>query len=209
MPTNSLHGACDVIFVTAVPGSPLDIFGDRPSPDEHLRRLKALLLREFPWEGELYADAAPHDERSSLVGAVPMLVRHPYVEVAPGSYVLGIGDVVVLNDPISGQGANNAAHAAGIYLEAILDRGDEPFTPEWMQQTFDTFWADAQHSVLLTRMLLEPMPPHAQQVLGAAAQYQEIADKFAEVFPHPATLHDFLADPVKAAAYVESVAVAH
>jgi hypothetical protein len=62
---------------------------------------------------------------------------------------------------------------------------------------------------MLTEMMLEPLPVHAQQVLGAASQFQQIADKFAEVFPNPATIHDFLVDPAKAAAYVESVAVAH
>jgi len=209
MPTNSLGGACDVILVEAVPGGPLDIFGDGPPPDEHLRRLKALLLEQFPWEGELYSRATPTDARASLAGAFPMTVRRPYVEVAPGSYAFGIGDVVVVNDPISGQGANNAAHSAGIYLKAILDRGYAEFTPEWMQQTFDTYWAHARHSIMLTQMMLEPLPPHVQQVLAAASAYQEIADKFAEVFPNPETIHDFLTDPAKAAAYVESVAAAH
>jgi flavin-dependent dehydrogenase len=208
MPTDSLHGACDVLLVTAVPGGPFDIFGDRPSPAEHLRRLKDLVLTEFPWEGELYSGAEIHDPRASLTGGFPTTVRHPYVEVAPGRHVLGIGDVVVVNDPISGQGANNAAHAAGIYLKAIIDHGDKPFTPEWMQQVFDTFWAHAQHSVMLTEMFLEPMPEHAQQVLGAASQFQEIADKFAEVFPNPATIHDFLTDPEKAANYLAAIAAA-
>jgi hypothetical protein len=58
-------------------------------------------------------------------------------------------------------------------------------------------------------MMLEPMPVHAQQVLGAAAQFQEIADRFANIFIHPATIHDFLLDPAKAAAYLEQVAAAH
>jgi hypothetical protein len=95
-----------------------------------------------------------------------------------------------------------------MYLSAILDHGDAPFTPEWMQRTFDAYWAHAQNSVMLTEMMLEPLPVHAQQVLGAASQFQEIADKFAEVFPNPVTIHDFLVDPAKAAAYVESVAAA-
>jgi len=207
MDGRSMAGAKTVYSASDV--SVRDIFSDRPSPDEHLRRLKALLLEQFPWEGELYSRAEPTDARASLVGAFPMTVRRPYVEVAPGSYAFGIGDVVVVNDPISGQGANNAAHSAGIYLQAILDRGNAAFTPEWMQQTFDTYWAHAQHSVMLTQMMLEPLPLHAQQVLGAASQYQEIADKFAEVFPNPATIHDFLTDPAKAAAYVESVAAAN
>ncbi len=209
MQSHTLTGPSDVLLVEAVPGGPFDIFTDRPSPVEHLRRLKALLLEHFPWEGELYEKAEPTDARACLVGAFPGTVRRPCAEVAPGTYVLGIGDVVVVNDPISGQGANNAAHAAGIYLKAILDHGHAPFTRPWMQQTFDTFWAHAQHSCILTQMMLEPMPPHAQQVLGAAAQFQEIADRFADIFIHPATIHDFLLDPAKAAAYVESVAAAH
>ena len=96
-------------------------------PVRHLRRpsrarrtpaaARAMLLEHFPWEGELYGNAEPTDARASLVGAFPSTVRHPYAEVAPGSYVFGIGDVVVVNDPISGQGANNAAHVAGIYLK--------------------------------------------------------------------------------------------
>jgi Styrene monooxygenase A putative substrate binding domain len=209
VPSYSLNGPCDVILVEAVPGGPLDIFTDRPNPAEHLRRLAALLLEQFPWEGELYRHAEPHDARASLVGAFPMTIRRPYAEVAPGRYVFGLGDVVVVNDPISGQGANNAAHAAGSYLQAILERGNAPFTRAWMQQVFDAYWAHAQHSVMLTEMMLEPLPLHAQQVLSAAAQYQEIADKFAEVFPNPATIHDFLVDPAKAAAYVASVATMH
>jgi hypothetical protein len=209
MQSHTLTGACDVLLVEAIPGGPFDIFTDRPAPAEHLRRLRAMLLEHFPWEGELYEKAEPTDARASLIGAFPGTVRSPCAEVAPGSYVLGIGDVVVVNDPISGQGANNAAHAAGIYLKAILDHGHAPFTPQWMQQTFDTFWAHAQNSCIVTQMMLEPMPPHAQQVLGAAAQFQEIADKFADIFIHPSTVHDFLLDPAKAAAYVESVAAAH
>jgi hypothetical protein len=209
MPSFTLTGPCDVLLVEAIPGGPFDIFADRPSPAEHLRRLRAMLLEHFPWEGELYRDAAPADARASLVGAFPGTVRQPWAEIAPGSYVFGIGDVVVVNDPISGQGANNAAHCAGIYLKAILERGDAAFTPLWMQQTFDTFWAHAQNSCVITQMMLEPLPVHAQQVLGAASQFQEIADRFANVFIQPETVHDFLLDPAKAAAYLEQVAAAH
>jgi hypothetical protein len=209
MQSHTLTGPCDVLLVEAVPGGPFDIFSDRPAPAEHLRRLRAMLLEHFPWEGELYRNAEPTDARASLVGAFPGTVRRPYAEVAPGSYVFGIGDVVVVNDPVSGQGANNAAHSAGIYYQAILERGEAPFTPQWMRQTFDTFWAHAQDSCMLTQMMLEPMPIHAQQVLGAASQFQEIADRFANIFIEPGTIHDFLLDPAKAAAYLEQVAGAH
>jgi uncharacterized protein len=39
--------------------------------------------------------------------------------------------------------------------------------------------------------------------------FPEVAYTFAKFFPCPATLHDFLTDPAKTAAYLESVAAAH
>ena len=208
IPAHSHAGPCDIVLVEAIPGGPWDIFADRPAPGEHLRRVKSLLLRYFPWEGELYADAVPTDQRASLVGAFTTTVRHPSAEVAPGSRVLGMADVVVLLDPIAGQGANNASHAAGIYLKSILERGDAPFDPEWMQRTFDAFWAQVADSVMWTEMMLEPLPEHVQQFLGAASQFPEVARAFARFFPYPSTLHDYLTDPAKTAAYLESVASA-
>lgn len=114
--------------------------------------------------------------------------------------------VVVVNDNVSGQGANNTAHSAAMYGKAILDRGELPFDRAWMQATFDAYWAHARSSIALTEMLLDPLPPHIQQALGAAAQYPAVAKRVIDLFPFPADIHDFLLDPVKSAAYLESVA---
>ena len=109
--------------------------------------------------------------------------------------------------PIAGQGANNAAHCAGIYTQAILDRGDKPFDPEWMQDTFETFWENrAQWSTALTDALLNPYPEHVQQVLGAAGQYQEVANRFCHLFADPSDIGPFLGDPEQALAFVARAA---
>lgn len=210
MPALTMSGPCRIALVEAIPGSPFDAFRDRPQPDEHLRRLRHLLAEHLPWEAELYRDCEPTDARASLSGAFTGTVRHPYAEMAPGAYVFGMADVVVVNDPIAGQGANNAAHCAGIYLKAILEHGDKPFDPAWMQETFETFWQTrAQHSTALTDALLNPLPEHAQQVLGAASKYQEIATRFCNLFPHPEDIGPFLGDPEQALAYVAQVAASH
>ncbi|MBF6469366.1 hypothetical protein IU427_29985 [Nocardia beijingensis] len=47
---------------------------------------------------------------------------------------------MVLNDPLTAQGANNAVHAAGIYLDAILQRGAKAFDTKWMREVFESFW---------------------------------------------------------------------
>jgi hypothetical protein len=207
MPALTMSGPCRIAFLEAIPGGPFDAFRDRPNPAEHLRRVRRLLNEYLPWEGALYDRADPTDARASLSGAFTGTIRRPYAEMAPGSYVFGMGDVVVVNDPIAGQGANNAAHCAGIYAKAIIERGEAPFDPEWMTATFETFWETrAQHSTALTDALLNPLPDHAQQVLGAASQYQEIATRFCNLFPHPEDIGPFLGDPEAALAYVAQVA---
>jgi flavin-dependent dehydrogenase len=65
-------------------------------------------------------------------------VRKPVARLPSGALILGMADAVVLNDPITGQGSNNAAKAARIYLKRILDNGNKPFDAAWMQQTFTT-----------------------------------------------------------------------
>jgi hypothetical protein len=208
MPALGNSGPCGIYLLEAIPGGKFDLFSDRPAPAEHLRRLQALTAEHFPWEAGLLGPAEPTDARASLVGAFTTTIRHPYAEVAPGSYVFGIADVLVVNDPISGQGANNASHSAGMYAKAILERGSQPFTPEWMQETFDTYWAHAQNSIILTELFLEPLPPHGVDILVAASQYPEVAKRVADWYPFPATLHDFALDPQQTAAYLQSVAAA-
>ncbi len=53
-----------------------------------------------------------------------------------------MADAVLLNDPITGQGSNNASKGAAIYLRRILERGEGPFDVIWMQETFEELWAD-------------------------------------------------------------------
>jgi hypothetical protein len=62
-------------------------------------------------------------------------------QLPSGGIVFGMADVVVANDPITGQGSNTAAKCADAYRAAILARGDEPFDRAWMERTFEDFWA--------------------------------------------------------------------
>jgi len=205
MPAYTVTGACDLFLLEAVPGGPWDLFSDRPGPEEHLTRTRSLLADYLPWQGRRYARAEPTDAQANLAGAFTTTVRKPVAEVAPGAFVLGMADVVVVNDPVSGQGANNASHSAAIYAKAIIDRGDRPFDREWMQATFDTYWEHARHSVRLTEMLLDPLPPIAQRCLAAAAEHPAVAKRAIDLFPYPADVDEWILDPVKGEAYLESV----
>lgn len=208
MPAWTVTGSCDLFLMEAVPGGPWDIFTDRPGPAEQLKRTRSLLEEYLPWQARRYARAEPTDASANLAGAFTTTVRKPVAEVAPGTLVLGLADAVVVNDPVSGQGANNAAHSAAIYARAILDRGDRPFDREWMQSAFDTYWEHARHSIRLTEMLLDPLPPIAQQCLGAAAGHPEVAKRAIDLFPYPADVDEWILDPVKGQAYLASVGAA-
>ena len=112
---------------------------------------------------------------------------------------------MISNDPITGQGSNTAAKAAAHYLQAILANGDKPFDEEWMTATFASFWAAHGQAVTLwTNGMLQPLPPHAQQILGAASANQTVARRFAHGFEDPNDLLTWFADPQAAETYLKT-----
>ena len=120
-----------------VPGGPMDCWGDVSSPDQHLAKSKWILDTFLPWEAERAKNVELTDTNGILVGRFAPTVRKPIAHLPSGKAVFGMADVVVLNDPITGQGSNNASKCAKIYLDAIIAQGDKPFDQAWMQATFD------------------------------------------------------------------------
>jgi hypothetical protein len=131
-------------------------------------------------------------------------VRQPVGRLPSGALVLGLGDTVVLNDPITGQGSNNAAKAADSYLRRIVDQGERPFDAAWMQATFDEYWDYAQWVSGWTNAMLLPPPPHVQKLLGAAATVPGVAAAIANGFDHPPSLYPWMADPDEADRFIEA-----
>jgi Styrene monooxygenase A putative substrate binding domain len=205
IPALTLSGNCDILLFEGVPGGPFDAFGDRPGPAEHLSRLLDLMKQYLPWDYERCAGVELTDARATLVGGFAPTVRRPVAELPSGGLALGLADVVVVNDPITGQGSNSAAKCAVSYLESILARGDEPFDRNWMTATFERYWEYAQYVTTWTNALLGPLPEHALQVLGAAQTRQVVADRFINDFDNPPNYWDWFMDPAKAAAYLATV----
>ena len=117
-------------------------------------------MREYaPWDHARCTGAELTDARATLTGGYAPVVRHPIGRLPGGGTVLGMADVVVANDPITGQGANNAAHCAEIYLNQIVDRGSQPFDEAWMQDTFEAYWCYAGPVTEFTNAMLGEMPP--------------------------------------------------
>ncbi|MPZ86410.1 MAG: FAD-binding oxidoreductase [Actinophytocola sp.] len=208
IPCYTVTGNCDILFFEGIPGGPLDVFTDRPSPDEQLRRILELMRTYLPWEYERSRNAELTDQGGALAGGYTPVVRRPVGELPSGAVVFGMADVVVANDPITGQGSNNASHCAALYLEEILARGDGAFDRAWMESTFEKYWTYARHVTDWTNAMLAPPPPHVLELIGAAGQIPAVAKRFVNGFADPTDFQHWFMSPDKAAAFLASATAA-
>ncbi len=126
-PALTTTGPCEIMVFEGIPGGPMDCWSDVKTPEQHLARSLEILQKFYPWEGERSKNAKLTDANGILSGRFAPTVRKPVAKLPSGALVLGMADAVVLNDPITGQGSNNAAKSARLYLARILDNGAKPF----------------------------------------------------------------------------------
>ena len=206
-PALTTTGPCEIMVMEGIPGGPMDCWSDISDPEDHLARAKWVVDTFTPWESERSADIELTDPNGTLVGRFPPTVRHPVAVLPSGVAVLGMADVVVLNDPITGQGSNNASKCAASYLASILEHGDAPFDETFMRETFERYWDYAKYAVNWTNALLAPPPPHVLALLGGASTDARIARRFANGFDDPRDFFNWFMDPESAASeYLTPVA---
>jgi len=203
-PALTVDGPCDIVVVEGVPGGPLDAWSDVSSPDEHLARLRELLAMHFPAEAERLEGTRLVDEKSVLRGSIAPAVRRPVGVLPSGRPVLGMADVVVLNDPLTSQGSNNATKSASFYLEAITAHRGE-FDAAWMGRTFDNFWRGwAQWATDWTNSWLRPAAAHQRMVVDAATTHPAVAETIAAGFDDARLFSPWWYDPVEAQRFLAS-----
>jgi hypothetical protein len=202
-PALTTTGPCHILVFEGIPGGPMDCWDGVEGPEDHLERTRSVLEQLMPWEAERAKEMRLTDPNGILAGKFPPTVRQPVVELPSGAPVLGMADVVVLNDPITGQGSNNAAKCADVYLDAIVGRGTEPFDREWMEHTFATFWNYARDVSRWTNMLLAPPPEHVVNLLGAAGELPGLASRIVNGFDNPPDYFPWWEDPGEAEALIK------
>ena len=206
-PALTTTGDCEIMVFEGIPGGPMDCWGDVTTPEEHLAKSKWILESFLPWEAERCTNVELTDPNGILAGRFPPTVRRPVGELPSGGLVLGLADAIMLNDPITGQGSNNAAKAAASYLRSILEHGARPYDRAFMEETFERYWdGQGQYVTGWTNALLSPPPPHVLQLLGAAGANQRIADRFVNGFNDPHDYYDWFMSPDKAERYLAEVA---
>ncbi|AYG80460.1 Styrene monooxygenase StyA [Streptomyces hundungensis] len=206
MPTLTTSGRADILFWEGVPGGPLDVFNGVTDPAEHLSLTLELMEKFLPWEYARATKVELTDGGGTLAGRYAPTVRNPIGRLPGGGLVLGVADVVVANDPITGQGSNSASKCAASYLSSIVEHGEKEFDEAWMRSAFDRYWDTAQHVTKWTNAMLGVPPEHVLNLIGAAGQLQPAADRFANGFDDPADFENFFYEPEKTAAYLAEVA---
>lgn len=202
IPGLTTTGRCDILFWEGVPGGPVDAFRGIKDPAEHLAKTLELMERFTPWEYARATNVELTDDNATLAGRYAPTVRKPVGRLPGGAAVLGVADVVVANDPITGQGSNSASKCAAAYLDAIVERGGLPFDEEWMQGAFDRYWDTVQHTTKWTNAMLAPPPAHVLDLIGAGGELQPVADRFANGFDDPSDFAHWFYEPEMAAAYL-------
>ncbi|MEU8890748.1 styrene monooxygenase/indole monooxygenase family protein [Streptomyces sp. NPDC048442] len=206
MPTLTTSGRADILFWEGIPDGPIDAFKGVKDPSEHLALTLELMEKFLPWEYARATNVELTDANGTLSGRYAPTVRNPIGRLPGGGAVLGVADVVVANDPITGQGSNSASKCAASYLDSIVSHGEGDFDETWMQRTFDRYWDTAQHVTKWTNAMLGVPPEHVLNLIGAAGQLPPVAQRFANGFNDPADFENFFYEPEKTNAYLASVA---
>jgi hypothetical protein len=115
--------------------------------------------------------------------AITPVVRGGYTRLPGGRLALALGDAHVLNDPLTGQGANTASYAALTLGEAICraECFDEPFCREVEEH----IWAYTLRITEQCNRRLRPPAQHMLALMGMAARNQEVANFYANGFNQP------------------------
>jgi hypothetical protein len=207
-PFLSYHdGPVTNILFEALPGGELEAIARTPYADDP-QAFDALALKLVErYAPALHARIDPAefgvaDPRDILQGALTPVVRRSYCEVAPGRFVVAVGDAYVTNDPIGGQGANLGSACAAVVARAICQ--DVAYDEWFCRALARDMWALAEPVVHFNNALLAPPPPHVQAILGAAWQDQSVADAFANNFAHPDAMWRAIATPERAQAFLAS-----
>lgn len=203
MPMLSERGLVSTLLFEGVPGGPLEeLVGARYDDDADAFNalVRSLLERFAPAIAERvtrgFGLLGPRDV---LQGAVTPTVRNAWAKVGD-THAVAIGDAWITNDPITGQGANLGSRSAWTLADRVAAGG--PYDEGFCRRVADDMWRDAAPVTMWTNAFLQPPPPHALALLGAAAQHRAVADGFVQMFADPAQMWATVSTPEATEAFI-------
>jgi flavin-dependent dehydrogenase len=212
-PYLTADGLFTIVYVSAAADGPLpelmdaDLAGNE-ARDELNSVFRRVVMGYFPVSSEyidwdVFSTVGP---RYDIAGALTPTVRRPYAQLENGRWVLALGDVHTVNDPLLGQGSNSASATAFLVGDAVVE---DPFgfDEAWCARVADRMWERAGAAVAFTNTLLQvPPAPQVVELLAAASQSQEIAETVGEFFGDPKLARNVLATPERTRTAIKLIA---
>lgn len=211
IPTTTFNGMQNALVIENIPGGDLEVLAKTKYDDDP----KAFMSLLYGKLCKHYSEIAERiDEKEFdlangpldiLQGGVTPTVRRTHVALENGKMAIALGDVHATVDPVLGQGANVASHAAWILGEEIVrqDVFDERFVELVNLRRNDrVLGATRWTNFMMTN--LKAMPVELQQFIGALSQNRAMADEFTDNFNFPEKQWDCFASVDRMKAWVEA-----
>ncbi|MEV2279199.1 styrene monooxygenase/indole monooxygenase family protein [Nocardiopsis sp. NPDC049922] len=223
IPVLTLEGVATSVMMSARPGSDFDLIAELGTnedprrvsardPERVWENMRAAMAKHVPDVADQCqgAELVPLTGSPTLLTHVDPVVRSPVGVLPSGGLVIGLADVVLGSDPVSCQGWANSTYHAELLYQAVGERGDRPFTREWMEDVHARFWdLYGQHSTAFSGMIRRfwagSLEPHYLQVAAAAHHHPQVAQRWVDAFDRPADFTHWLHDPLKAHAFLRQV----
>jgi hypothetical protein len=119
-------------------------------------------------------------------------------------HAIALGDAHVLIDPITGQGANRASHAAEVLCRAI--RTADGFDGQFCRGVEDEICSYVVPVSDASNARLQPPSAHFRELLAAAARHQAVADVYADGYNHPDRFWAIASSAERTAAFLTDIA---
>ncbi len=214
IPTLTFNGLQNALVMENIPGGDLEVLAHTKYDDDPAA-FKALLLEKLEKHYPTCFERIDVDEfdlaNSSLdilQGGVVPGVRETSAVLPNGRMVVALGDVQATVDPVLGQGANMASHAAVILGEEIV--ANHVFDARFVEHV-DARRNNRVHSATqwtnFMMAALESFPPEFQAFVGALNASPELASTFTDNFNYPERQWDIFSSPERIGAFCGLAAV--
>ncbi|MEV7677769.1 styrene monooxygenase/indole monooxygenase family protein [Streptomyces sp. NPDC088341] len=182
------NGPVHGIVVEAQPGGPLEqlaSYDHSGDPAGFEKTLLSLVAEHAPELRERISDSefALHRPGDVIQGGLTPTVRRSWATLDSGRVALALGDAWIVNDPLTGQGANLGSRCAFELAELIV--GGEPFDAAFAERAAERLWRIAEPVVAWSNLNIGPPVEHLGAIFVTATGDQRVADAFVTNFNYP------------------------
>ena len=208
IPTLSFNGMVTALVLENHFGGDMEILSTTKYDDDP-KAFMALLLEKLRKHHPSVAERIDPDEfdlaNSSLdilQGGVAPAFRNGSFQLKNGKTVIGLGDVQATVDPVLGQGANMASHAAWILGEEIIAQSvyDQRFCEHLERRRQDRVLSATRWTNFMLSSLAQ-VPQEFVDFLVVLSQSREMADEFTDNFNYPERQWDYFSSPQRIGAW--------